>query len=244
MKSKEKIITIIISSIILCIYFVVNSYSFIDDNVNKIYNVYLDGEKIGVIEDKKALYNLIDKKQMDIKNKYNVESVFPPNSLEIVENYSYNSKVDNLNKIYDKIEEMQDFTIMGYEITVTNSKEKKEFKINVLDKEIFNNAIEKFILAFIDKEDYNNYLNGTQKELKDVGINYTNMDIRRAHNPKVVGSNPASATMLNVHNGLNRYEHSFLCTLVFGAGFTCSFLLCRQDFWYIRNCHTLSCILR
>ena len=41
------------------------------------------------------------------------------------------------------------------------------------------------------------------------------MVARRAHNPKVVGSSPASATMLNVHNGLNRYEHSFLCTLVF-----------------------------
>ena len=57
------------------------------------------------------------------------------------------------------------------------------------------------------------------------------------------GSNPVTPTMLNVHNGLDRYEHSFLCTLVFRAGFACSFLLCRQGFRYIRNRHTLPCIL-
>ena len=28
------------------------------------------------------------------------------------------------------------------------------------------------------------------------------------------GSSPVTSTMLNVHNGLNRYEHSFLCTFV------------------------------
>ena len=41
------------------------------------------------------------------------------------------------------------------------------------------------------------------------------------------GSSPVTSTMLNVHNGLDRYEHSFLCTLVFRAGLSCSFLLCR-----------------
>lgn len=46
--------------------------------------------------------------------------------------------------------------------------------------------------------------------------------------------------MLNVHNGLDRYEHSFLCTLVFRAGFTCSFLLygARQIFYR----YALSCV--
>ena len=51
---------------------------------------------------------------------------------------------------------------------------------------------------------------------------------RRAHNPKVVGSSPASATMLNVHNGTDRYEHSFLCTSVFSmyrSRVTCSFFV-------------------
>ena len=46
---------------------------------------------------------------------------------------------------------------------------------------------------------------------------------RRAHNPEVAGSSPVPATMLNVHNGLDRYEHSFLCTLVFRVGFAYSF---------------------
>ena len=31
---------------------------------------------------------------------------------------------------------------------------------------------------------------------------------------EAAGSSPVTRTMLNVHNGLNRYEHSFLCTFV------------------------------
>ena len=42
-------------------------------------------------------------------------------------------------------------------------------------------------------------------------------------------------TMLNVHNGTDRYEHSFLFRLVFRAGLSCSFLLCRQSFWYLNG---------
>ena len=38
---------------------------------------------------------------------------------------------------------------------------------------------------------------------------------RCVRDAEAAGSNPVTSTMLNVHNGLNRYEHSFLCTLVF-----------------------------
>ena len=177
MKTKEKIITFILCAIVICIYFIVNSYNYMDDKIVKLYNVYLDGEKIGAISDKEALYDLIDKKQEVIKEKYDVSNVYPPNGLEIIETYSYNSEINDLNVIYNKIEELQDFTILGYEIEVFNPTDNSKFTINVLDKEVFNEAIENFILAFVDKEDYNNYMNGTQKELEEVGINYTNMDI-------------------------------------------------------------------
>ena len=37
---------------------------------------------------------------------------------------------------------------------------------------------------------------------------------RCVRDAEAAGSNPVISTMLNVHNGLDRYEHSFLCTLV------------------------------
>ena len=38
---------------------------------------------------------------------------------------------------------------------------------------------------------------------------------RCVRDAEAAGSNPVISTMLNVHNGLDRYEHSFLCTSVF-----------------------------
>ena len=43
-----------------------------------IYQVYLDGEKIGLVESKDELYSLINKEQKEIKKEYNVNQVYPP----------------------------------------------------------------------------------------------------------------------------------------------------------------------
>ena len=176
MKVKEKIITGVICGIVLCIYLIFNSYN-VMNNANKVYNVYLDGKNIGSIVDKDALYSLIDEKQQAIKDKYDVSNVYPPNGLEIVETYSYDAKITDLDTIYNKIEELQDFTILGYEIKVASSNEHEAYSIYVLDKGIFNTAVREFILAFIDEENYNSYMNGTQGQLEDVGINYNDMNI-------------------------------------------------------------------
>ena len=50
---------------------------------------------------------------------------------------------------------------------------------------------------------------------------------RRVRDAEAVGSSPVTSTMLNVHNGLDRYEHSFFMHISVRAGFSCSFLLCR-----------------
>lgn len=177
MKNKDKIITFLLCGIVLTIYLIMNTYRFVDKNINKVYNVYLDGKKIGAISDKETLYELIDKKQQGIKDKYDVSNVYPPNGLEIVETYSYNTEISSIESIYNKIEELQDFTIYGYEIKVSKSSNHDEYSIYVLDKEVFNTAVQEFILAFIDEDDYNNYVNGNQKELDDIGINYKDMSI-------------------------------------------------------------------
>ncbi len=177
MKISEKIITEMLCLIVIFLFFLFNSVHVVNNPINKMYNVYLDGEVIGSIKDKDALYKLIDERQQVIKDKYHVKNVYPPNGLQIVEEYSYNSKVSDLNEIYNKIEETQDFTIYGYEVQVSAYNEHEAFTFNILDKNILKEAIEKFVLAFINEEDYEDYINGTQEELDDIGLTYEDMDI-------------------------------------------------------------------
>lgn len=177
MNKKEKIITFILCAFVLFAYIAIKSYDHIDKDLNKLYNVYLDGKYLGTIDSKDNLYSLIDQKQQVIKDKYDVSTVYPPNGLEIVENYSYSKKVTDINTIYNKIEELQDFTIHGYEINVSKTKDNDDYNIYVLDKEVFNSAVKEFILAFISEDDYKNYMNNTQEKLEDEGIIYNNLDI-------------------------------------------------------------------
>ena len=74
------------------------------------YAQYLNGDKIGIIEDKDDLYDLINDKQKQIKKKYNVEAVYPPNDFKITKLLTYNNEVDDIDFIYNKIEEVDNFT--------------------------------------------------------------------------------------------------------------------------------------
>ena len=179
MKLKDKVITTIICFIILIVYFIVSKYSVMVNKIDKVFNVYLNGEVIGVINNKEELYNLIDQKQQGIKNKYLVNTVYPPNSLTVLEDYSYDAKIDSVENIYSKSENSDDFTVFGYEVKVTsnNTENKKDFSIYVLEKETFYDALKKFVLAFISEEDYDNYMSGKENELEGLGIIYKEMNI-------------------------------------------------------------------
>lgn len=172
MKAKEKLITIILCSIVLCIYIFIGNCKNINDGIQKVYKIYLEGNLIGHIANKEELFSLINDKQQDIKDKYGVLNVYPPNSLEVIETYTYNTEVNNINEIYNKIEELQDFTIHGYEVKISEASNHEAYSIYVLDKDIFSGAIEDFIKAFISEEDYNNYMNDNQGELEDIGMTY------------------------------------------------------------------------
>lgn len=177
MKVKEKIIPFVICLIIIIIY-VIGNYQNVSRVVNKVYKVYLNGENIGTITDKNGLFALIDGKQKDIKEKYNVKNVYPPSDLQVIESYSYNNETTDLNTLYNKIEESQEFTILGYEIKVSASSDHDEYSIFVLDKKIFSDAVKKYIMAFVDEKKYNEYLAGTQKDLEDEGLIYQSMGIK------------------------------------------------------------------
>ena len=132
---KETAITVLITVIVGVAIFISCLGTKITLRANTYYQVYLNGNKIGIIEDKNKLYNLIDSSQSAIKNEYNVNNVYPPTDLRIVAVNTYSDHYDNVNDIYNKIEENDNFTIKGYVVTIKG--EKETFKINVLNKQIF-----------------------------------------------------------------------------------------------------------
>ena len=182
MKIKDIIITIVLSIGIIVLYFINEQYNIKIDIANASYKVYLDGEMIGLIKDENELYDLINNKQIAIKNEYNVDYVYPPDVFEIIKTNTYSSNYTTADEIYKMIEERDDFTIKGYTITIkyTDSNQENgeipdDFVINVLDPNIFYDAIKSYVLAFVSEKDYNNFMNGEIEELDDIGQVITSM---------------------------------------------------------------------
>ena len=138
-----------------------------------VYQVYLDGTKIGLVDNKEKLLNLINEEQQDIKSEYKVNQVYPPNGFDIEEYVTYDESVENAENIYKKIQEKGDFTIEGYLITITRpaseNATEKVTSIAVVDEQIFKDAEYKFITTFVDEADYQKYITNTQEEIKTVG---------------------------------------------------------------------------
>ncbi len=74
------LVTIFIGLLVALSFYQEKSYSL----PNSIYQVYLDGEKIGMIDSQEELYKLINKEQSEIKNKYKVDQVYPPKVFQII----------------------------------------------------------------------------------------------------------------------------------------------------------------
>ena len=153
------IITVCISALVAVMFLEEEEF----DIPDTVYQIYLDGEKIGLIDNKDALYELINEEQKEIKDTYKVEQVYPPNGFSIEQYTTYDSATITVNDIYDKIKSEKDFTVKGYTITVKSQDDKVAPKyLHVLDKQIFEEAIYNFITTFVEEEKYNNYLNCTQ----------------------------------------------------------------------------------
>jgi murein DD-endopeptidase MepM/ murein hydrolase activator NlpD len=132
----------------------------------ELYQVYLAGEKIGVIKSKEKLEDYIDKKQNEIKNKYKVDYVYPPKNLNIQKYVSYGEKVLSEEEVYDLIKEKSPFTIKGYVIKIKGEEEKV---INVIDKDLFTSAVTKSIQSFVPKDEYQAFKDDKQKEITSTG---------------------------------------------------------------------------
>ncbi len=172
MKSKEIIITCVITLCVALLYIINYVYqNDMLDTAKPAYLVYLDNKKIGIIEDEQALYTLINNEQKSIKSEYNVDEVYPPTSFEILKTNTYDNNYSTVDEIYNKIAELDNFTIKGYIITIKfpEDEEKEALKINVLDKDIFEQAIRKFVLSFITEDELESYVDGEDRTLTEIG---------------------------------------------------------------------------
>ncbi len=183
--SKEfKTISIFIT--ILSVFFT-TGFTNISLEPKTVYRVYLKGESLGIINSKEDLEDYIDKKQEEIKKKYNVKKVYVPAELDIVKEITYKENIKTTKEIYEEIKDKSPFTINGYVIKIKgletkdsdgNVKKSETQTIYVLKKEIFTNSIEKTVKSFINPVDYDNYANNTQKEIEDTGKIIENIYIK------------------------------------------------------------------
>ena len=170
MKKNDVTKTIIITSIIGVLFLIVGFSNRNFNYAQKIYQVYLNGNKLGLIKDKEELYALINEEQKDIKEAYDVSNVYPPNGFIIEEYQTYDNNVRSAKEIYEKIKDEEDFTIEGYIVKIKfNNEEKEDITLNVLSKEIFEESLKSVITAFVDEEDFKKYMNNEQEPIDDVG---------------------------------------------------------------------------
>ncbi len=167
MKVKEIIICILWCILVLGLFAVNYVTNKLIIGADEVYEIYLDGKIIGYISDEDELYDMINHKQKDIKKQFGVNNVYPPSDFQIVKTNSYTAVVEPVEKIYNQISELSNFTIEGYSINIKG--EDKDITIKVLDKSIFDKAVNTFIMAFIDENEYTAYMENNQPEIETTG---------------------------------------------------------------------------
>ena len=149
---------------------------------NEVYQVYLDGKKIGLIQSKDSLLKLIDKEQANIKAEFNVDKVYPPTNINIEKTFTYNKKLTDTEEIYNQIKESDPFTIKGYIVTINYNNEGKDkddikepLRINLMDSSLIKPALHEVAESFIGKDELRLYENNTQTEITEVGETITSV---------------------------------------------------------------------
>ena len=170
---KKVFITVLITLIVGVLLFLCNMEEKVLSKANFKYQVYLHGNSIWLIDSEDDLYDLIDKSQTSIKQEYDVSNVYQPTDLKIIATNTYSNKKDNIKDVYNKIEEVDDFTVKGYVITIKS--EEEEIKINVLDEEVFRTALINFVSSFLEENIYEDYIQDNQEEIVDTGSIIENM---------------------------------------------------------------------
>lgn len=175
---KYKKLSVALSIVLVFSLFLVTGFTPKRLNTHTVYRVYLKGESLGIIKSKTALEQYINKKQAEVKSKYNVNKVYIPSDLDIVKEITYDNDLTSVEKIYNKIKDISPFTISGYAVTIkgvdsvgSDGKKIKGKKqvLYVLDKKIFTEAVDDIVKSFVPEAEYEAFANDTQKEIKDTG---------------------------------------------------------------------------
>lgn len=183
---KTKIIGFFLTILISGLIMFTNIDNCSSNNPNEAYQVYLEGNKIGLISSKDEFLDLIDKEQSQIKEKYGVKKVYPPKGLDIEKIYTYNNELSDIEKVYDQIKDIEPFSIEGYKVTITYTEKKvindgeilepaKPLVLYTLHKNDIEESLYNTAAAFIGTEDLVNYQESTQKDIDDTGYKLTSV---------------------------------------------------------------------
>ena len=63
-------------------------------NPQEVYNIYLDGNKIGTVKSKEKFEDYINKQEEALKKKYGVSKIYTPKGVEIKKVITYNNNYD------------------------------------------------------------------------------------------------------------------------------------------------------
>lgn len=142
---------------------------------NEMYAVYMEGKKIGTVKSEEDFNNYINQQEEKLKKQYNVDAIHTPKGVEIKKVVTYSNTTNTNEEIYRKLVSSENFTIKGVVITITKEinedEETKEEKttINLLNKEMFDEAVVEIVKAFIDDEEYQAFMTSTQEPIVDTG---------------------------------------------------------------------------
>jgi len=177
MKDKKSIVLCALFTIVFAIILTADfTYNTKIETPKEVYQVYLDGEKIGLIESKDELYDLINKEQIEIKNQYKVDQVYPPRGFKLIKKNTYDEELSTAEEIYTYIKDKKPFTIKGYTITVKKKDSKAEpVYINVIDNNLFDKSVNDIVTTFVGEERFKQYMDNTQPEIKDTGYTIEKM---------------------------------------------------------------------
>ncbi len=153
----------------------------------EVYAIYLDGEKIGTVKSEEAFNEYINLQEEKLKAKYQVETVYTPKGVEIKKVLTYNEKVNTNEEIYRLLVKQKNFTIKGIVVEIQREKQIKGSEgqidesseepqveietiiINTLNKKIFDDSVLQIVKAFVEEEEYQAFMESTQKEIVDTG---------------------------------------------------------------------------
>ena len=94
MNTFNKFMGVVITFFISIIVFFMGVKVKAEETPNNLYKIYLNGEVVGLIEEKQELLDLIDREQEEIKNKYDVDKVYPPDGLDIQSVVTYDNNIE------------------------------------------------------------------------------------------------------------------------------------------------------